>query len=241
VRVVQLSDLHLGGSVGQPAEATTAIEWIAADPPDLVVLTGDLALVDPDDAADRAIARRFGESLGVPVVAIPGNHDVGFFDEPQHRRRRVEAFRETWGDDRFVVDADGWRLVGVDVYTVGDAEADGWLAASVDTAAPIALFVHQPLDAEPVDGWELPAGVRRRVGELLDGAGVRLVAAGHRHCAVVRDRPGGVAAPGALHVWAPSMRLVGTNAYHGGDPSPGAVEYRLDPDGTIAHRLVTFG
>jgi hypothetical protein len=40
------------------------------------------------------------------------------------------------------------------------------------------------------------------------------------------------------HVWAPSTTLVGSEPYHGGDPSPGAVAYEFRPNGTWSHRFV---
>ena len=43
----------------------------------------------------------------------------------------------------------------------------------------------------------------------------------------------------ATHVWAPSATLTGPEPYHGGDRSPGAVEYQFQPDGTWMHRFVS--
>jgi 3',5'-cyclic AMP phosphodiesterase CpdA len=237
-RVVQLSDTHVAEAEGVPAPLAGLLDWIAADPPDLVILTGDIVYQDPDHDADRAFARAVVGALPCPWVAIPGNHDVGFYDETDHRDRRLAAFVDTWRADRFALDVAGWRLVGANAYTIGDGAADDWLAGACDGAQPVALFIHHPLDAEPVDGWEMPGTVRARVAELLDGAPVRVVASGHRHCAVVRDRPGGPAAGDAVHVWAPSGHLRGNNAYHAGDPSPGAVEHRFAADGGYAHRFV---
>jgi hypothetical protein len=167
------------------------------------------------------------------VHSIPGNHDVGFF-EADHFPRRLAAFRDTWGGDRFVVDGDGWRLVGIDVYAVGEAASDTWVTRAVDTRDPLAVFIHQPLAGEPTDGWELPAPIRTRCDELLVGGDIRLVASGHRHCAVARPEPAG-----ATHVWAPSATLTGPERYHGGDPSPGAVEYRFETGGRWTYRFVS--
>jgi len=232
VRVVQLSDTHLAAATGEPDSVRGLLDWIRAEPPDLVVHTGDMVWEDPDDTLDRAFARLVLSKLPCPLLALPGNHDVGFF-EHDRLPARLDAFRATWGDDHFVVDADGWRLVGVDVYTVGDEEADAGVARALDTDRPIAVFIHQPLAAEPQDGWQLPDHVLARCHELLAGRDVRVVASGHRHCRVVRADDGG-----ATHVWAPSTTLVGPEPYHGGDPSPGAVEYRFEPDGTWSHRFV---
>jgi alkaline phosphatase D len=233
VRVVQLSDTHLAAGCGVPSPMRSLIDWIESEPPDLIVHSGDIVWEDPDRADDRAFAREVIDALPCPVHAIPGNHDVGFF-ETEHFARRLAAFRDTWGADRFVVDGDGWRLVGIDVYAVGDAAADGWITRAAATSDPLAVFIHQPLTGEPSDGWDLPAPVRARCYELLAGRDVRLVASGHRHCAVARPQ-----LDGATHVWAPSATLTGSEPYHGGDPSPGAVEYRFHPDGGWTHRFVS--
>jgi 3',5'-cyclic AMP phosphodiesterase CpdA len=182
------------------------------------------------------------DALPCRWVAIPGNHDVGFFDETAELQRRRAAFVATWGADRFAVEFGGWRLVGINTYTLGDPAADEWFAGALrrahHDAEHVAVFTHQPVDGEPVDGWEMPGAARRRFGELIAGAPVRVVATGHRHCAVVRERPGGDVAGQAVHVWAPSTTLTGQRAHDGGDPAPGAVEYRFAADGEWSHRFV---
>ena len=238
MRVVQLSDTHLSDRTGVPSALQAALDWIVSDPPDLVVHTGDIVWEDPDDADDRAFARSVLTALPCEIVFIPGNHDVGFFEPAQFEARR-HAFRAAWGADRFVLDVDtGWRLIGVDVYAVGEATSDDWVVTALDTERPIALFVHQPVDGEPGDGWQLPESVRHWLGGAITGSEVRLIASGHRHCAVARRSP--ESGPNATHVWAPSTTLTG-DRHHGGDPSPGAVEYRFDDGGEWDYRFVRFG
>jgi 3',5'-cyclic AMP phosphodiesterase CpdA len=232
VRVVQISDTHLSADTGVPAAVRALVDWIRADPPDLVVHTGDVVWQDPDNSLDREFARLVLNDLPCRLVTVPGNHDVGFF-EAERLPVRLTAFRATWGPDRFVVDGDGWRLVGIDVYTIGDGEADAWATSAMECDGPIALFLHQPLCGEPHDGWQLPDHVATCLDRLVAAADVRVIASGHRHCRVVRTDEGA-----ATHVWAPSTTLVGTDRYHDGDPSPGAVEYRFEPGGEWSHRFI---
>ena len=173
MRVVQLSDSHLSAASGIPKSVQSLLDWINVDPPDLVVHTGDIVWFDPDDTLDRAFARLVLSKLPCPMLSIPGNHDVGFF-ETERLPARLATFRATWGDDRFVHEADGWRLVGFDIYTVGDADADAWLANALDTERPIAVFVHQPLSGEPDDGWQAPDRLLARCDELIAGHDVRV-------------------------------------------------------------------
>jgi predicted MPP superfamily phosphohydrolase len=74
LRIVQLSDLHVGphtprGFLGRVMRATQALE------PDLIAVTGDLVDDRPEDVG--AYAKIFG-ALNAPlgVYIIPGNHDV---------------------------------------------------------------------------------------------------------------------------------------------------------------------
>jgi 3',5'-cyclic AMP phosphodiesterase CpdA len=228
VRVVQVSDTHLSHLAGVPDGMQAVLGWIHDDPPDLVVHTGDVVLEDPDDERDRSFARSVFDDLPCPIVAIPGNHDIGFYGDDERRAGRIGAFRATWGDDRFVLDLAGWRGVGVDAYLLGDEAHDDWLRAAVSVPAPVAVFIHQPLDGDPDDGWEMPPPARAAFAAATQGADIRLVASGHRHRAADRGRD----------VWAPSVTLVGDVVPDGSDPTPGVVEYEFDRGGAVRHRAL---
>jgi len=226
-RVVQVSDTHLSSAAGVSPVMRQLLDWITHDPPDLVVHTGDIVVDDPDNAADRTFAREVLDAVPCPVRVIPGNHDVGFYGEDEARGRRLEAFVATWGADRFVIDIAGWRLVGVNAYQLGEPADDTWLREAVTTVMPVAVFIHQPVGNEPIDGWEMPSSARAAFGAATDGADVRLTTSGHRHRSWTA---GGV-------MWAPSATLVG-DAIEGTDPRPGAVELIFHRDGTFASRFV---
>ncbi len=242
-RLVQLSDTHLSAERAfGVANFDALLAAISADPPDLVVATGDLALDDPDDAADRAFARAQFDRCAAPWRAIPGNHDIGddgpdpWMGEPVTMARR-SAWVEAWGADWWVEEADEWLVVGLDslLWASGLPAEDAqwaWLA-EIATAAgsrPVMLVVHKPLTlggAERVDGGQkcvTPEG-RRRLREVLGPANLRVVASGHLHQfrAVTRD--------GHVAVWAPSTCFVShpsePSAY-GAAKTVGAVEYRFD-------------
>jgi len=227
-RVVQVSDTHLSSSSGLPRRMQWVLDWILADPPDLVVHTGDIVLADPDDDADRAFARLVFDGLPCPVVAIPGNHDIGFYDEPAARERRVAAFVATWGADRFALDIAGWRLVGANAYRLGEAAHDEWFGDVVQTAGPVAVFIHQPVGGDPADGWEMPRSARASFDRVTAGTPIQLVASGHRHRAYASGRA----------VWAPSVTLIGEAVPNGGDPMPGAVEFTFSHDGSFTRTFV---
>lgn len=226
-RVVQVSDTHLSSAAGVPPPMQHLLDWIAADPPDLAVHTGDIVFEDPDNDADRAFAHQLFDTVPCPVVAVPGNHDIGFYGDDESRDRRLAAFVATWGADRFVLDVAGWRLVGVNAYLLGEPADDDWVGEAVATESPVAVFIHQPVGGDPIDGWEMPLSARGAFAKATGGADVRLVTSGHRHRSWAAD---GI-------VWAPSATLVG-DSFEGTDPCPGAVELVFHRDGTFESRFV---
>lgn len=257
-RVVQLSDTHISAAEAVRDSLQVLLDWIVADPPDLVVVSGDIVREDPDDAVDRAHARQVLAAVPCPLAVIPGNHDIGFYDEPELFGRRRDAFVTTWGADRFEIGLPGWHLVGLDAYALGNPDHDDWAAGALDNASNVGVFVHQPVDGDPDDGWQMSPPARLRLTDLLAGAPtLRFVSSGHRHCAVVDERPlpgdrreGGlrglvsvseapVGTQQVARIWAPSTTFVGTEPYLGGDPAPGAVEYALGHDGSLSWRFVT--
>lgn len=85
LRIAHLSDFHLG----PPSRGTKAVEravaWAAERRPDLVAVTGDL-LTHP--RAEPQLRRLIGR-LGVPAVAVLGNHDLAISRDPQARRSNL--------------------------------------------------------------------------------------------------------------------------------------------------------
>jgi len=81
LRVVQLSDLHLGKGLRKAEverQLVRAIGEVNGLGPDLVLVTGDLV----EQGRDPALAERAAGLLGqleVPAVVIIGNHDYGHF------------------------------------------------------------------------------------------------------------------------------------------------------------------
>jgi predicted MPP superfamily phosphohydrolase len=82
LRIVHLSDFHLG--VASPGVGATAkaILWTRERRPDLVVITGDL-LTHP---RGEPLLRKLVGLLPQPTLAVLGNHDLAISRDPQARR-----------------------------------------------------------------------------------------------------------------------------------------------------------
>jgi 3',5'-cyclic AMP phosphodiesterase CpdA len=71
-RLVHIADLHFGDESRRLVDSLAA--YCQDDPPDAVIATGDFT--QAGRRREFGLARAFLESLNVPVVGAPGNHDV---------------------------------------------------------------------------------------------------------------------------------------------------------------------
>jgi 3',5'-cyclic AMP phosphodiesterase CpdA len=219
MRIIQISDTHL--SPGKPHFADNwppLAAWIAEQNPDLLIHTGDVTIDGADVEEDLRHAAALMRSLGLPLRAVPGNHDVGDAGHPRQpvTDERLARWRSYFGPDWWMEDVEGVRLVGLDAMLLGsgnreEAAQAAWLDAVMEDAggSQIAWFLHRPLfldSPEEADTgyWSVKPEPRARLIELVRRHSVSLVASGHLHKAyqAVRD--------GTRYVWAPaSSFLVG--------------------------------
>ncbi|MBC7620430.1 MAG: metallophosphoesterase [Candidatus Saccharibacteria bacterium] len=74
--LLQISDPHFGTE--QPTVVEALVALAQQQRPDLLVLSGDIT--QRARPAQFRAARAFVDRLGLPVLAIPGNHDIPLFD-----------------------------------------------------------------------------------------------------------------------------------------------------------------
>lgn len=221
-RVVLLSDLHLSPTHGFFWENFCHVrDAINAAPPELVIVSGDLCINGPDSDAEMDFAGQALQGLDCPYRALPGNHDVG--DEPPGQdvhqlidAARIARWNRVFASDRFDLRIGAWRLLGLDAQLFGSRLPEEqaqweWLEECLlETAEPVALFLHKPLylenaaETEPTTASMTPAP-RARLLDLIARANVRLVVSGHLHSH--RD----VTVDGIRYIWAPATSFV-----HGG-------------------------
>jgi 3',5'-cyclic AMP phosphodiesterase CpdA len=196
VRVIQISDTHLS-----PGKQHFVPNWepvaasLRAQQPDLVIHTGDVTVDAADQEADAAHCAALMRSLGVPVLALPGNHDVGDARDPHQpvNEERLARWRRHFDGDRWVRDIAGWRLIGFNALLLGSGEAAEreqaeWLETMMHEAQRrrLAWFLHRPLFlADRHEGdtgyWSVKPEPRAKLFDLLDRYDVALVASGHLH------------------------------------------------------------
>src|SRR3954463_14370776 len=116
--ILQISDTHLSPRTMLFRRNLALLgEWAAAARPDLIVVTGDLSLDGADRDADLDFAAGLLRGLPAPLLLLPGNHDVGSDPRTSPRQpvdaARLARFRRLAGEDTWLRDLPGWRLVGL--------------------------------------------------------------------------------------------------------------------------------
>ncbi len=241
--VAQVSDTHLGSGTGlfRPNFARM-VAALSQSPPDATVLSGDMSADGAGDPADLKFAAQMCRALG-PTHAVPGNHDVG---DAAHRDplqpvtdARLAEFRKYFGPDRWVLDRDGWRLLGLNSQVMGAHPEETAQIAFIENALETledrrlavflhkSVFIHDPAETD-FAYWTVPAGARRALRPLLEHPALRLVASGHLHIRHAEQR-GRV-----WYHWAPSVAFVVRPEDQPGLPGEricGALLHRFDTDG----------
>ena len=249
MRIIQISDTHISRRHHPFAANVQAVrQWLKRTPCDLVVNTGDLSMngaVDRDDLLDAAA---WHSGLGIPVLAVPGNHDVG--DVPELRSdqvlddTRLAGYADIVGEGRWTHDVGGWRLVGINAMLLGTGHPEeerqfAWLRDALRGPAPTALFLHKPLFIDdPSEGprgyWTVRPEPRRRLLDILGQADLRLIASGHLHVARTQ------VFDGVPHVWGPSSAFVcgpSQEADIPGERRIGAVVHDFDDAGVTSRTV----
>lgn len=242
--ILQISDAHLSPrSMLFRLNLALIAAWVEQARPDLVIATGDLSLDGADREEDLELAAALLRALPAPLLAIPGNHDVGSHPRTMPAQpvnaARLARFRRLVGPDWWVRDLPGWRLVGLDTEIMGtglpdEAAQAGFVHDTVAGAGDrrIALFLHKPAfitapDDPVFDYWSVPPAGRGALAPLLGHAGLRLVASGHLHlqAEVVRGA--------ARYAWAPALSFVVEPEEQAGLPGErlcGALVHHLQED-----------
>ncbi len=222
--IAQLSDIHLDG-VSSLQRLDRVLQWVGELRPDAMVVSGDLA--NNAHAANYAVLKGRLETLGAPLLVVPGNVDSR------------EAMREVFGGPaegnlNSVVELGDIRLIGLDVIVPGAAHGDatpvlGWLEAKLNSGgAPALIFLHQhPFDCG-MDQYEtIDCRNKEGLAALIEAASdpVLGISCGHLH------RPMFTRFAGVPATLAPAI------APMGGLAADGRKMPASDPPGLLVHHL----
>src|SRR5512132_3796627 len=193
-RLLHLSALHFGGREAPEVERglRALIERTA---PELVVASGDLTHRGRPD--QHAAAAAFLRSVGPPVLAIPGNHDIPY-TLPARFTRTFAEFERHWETTEPVFRSPALHVVGMNSVRpwrhqsggIRDAQlsrARELLAEAPESALRV-VALHHHLIGAPWRSRKKPVSRRSEVLAGLVDAGAELILAGHIHQAAVSAR-----------------------------------------------------
>jgi len=194
VRILHLSDLHVGKREATEIAAPLAA-LIESAQPELVIASGDLT--HRGLRTQHETAAGFLRGLDLPLLTIPGNHDIPY-TFPKRFTSPWQEFERLWETTEPVYRSETLVVVGLNSVRpwrhqsgrLRDAQVQR--AADVFAGAPasalrIVTFHHHLLGA-PWRSRKKPVAKRNRVLAGLVEAGADLVLAGHIHQSTVAER-----------------------------------------------------
>jgi Icc-related predicted phosphoesterase len=222
IRIAAVGDVHLDADVvGRYRPALDQLPDVA----DVLLLAGDLTRHGTESEA-RCVATEFG-GLGVPVIAVLGNHDHQSDQAPQVTRVLTDAGITVLEGEGTVLDCGGRRLgvAGVKgfgggfagacasnfgepemkafvAHTTAAADALGAALRGLDCDVRVALTHYAPvpdtLVGEPLEIY--PFLGCYQLGQAIDSAPTALALHGHAHAGTEKGRtPGGVRVRNVAH------------------------------------------
>jgi len=256
--ILQISDTHLSPRTEHFRENNRLLSLpLAQSKHDFIIHTGDVTLDGIRYDEDYALCRDFFRESGKTIHFLAGNHDVG--DNPKLSRpesdngsainaARYAKFATYFGADRWVIDQDNWRIIGISSMLIGsgltqEAEQYDWIDTQLSTLGDryLALFSHQPIYIDDTDNAELtywtvdPQGWGR-LDALISHPRLRLIASGHLHQQRSAKR-------GDVHLeWCSSIAFTTTEELvpeMGGTREVGYMEHHLSDDGGVESRVLT--
>lgn len=197
IRIAQLTDCHLMSSPEQDYRGKDSqqslqrlMQSVREFAPELLLATGDLS-EDASPASYKALQGNF-EPLGIPVLALPGNHD-----DPA---LLAKTFNGSPVGNVEISQHGDWQIIRIDstvpgtpagrINTEALAELEQVLSQQPDRLRLIALH-HQPVPVGSpwIDKYRLlePEGFLQLIDQC---AGIKAVVWGHTHQVFTQQRNG---------------------------------------------------
>jgi 3',5'-cyclic AMP phosphodiesterase CpdA len=196
-RILHVSDLHFGArrALREPAADGALAALVERLEPDLLIASGDLTHRGRREQHEAAAG--FLRGFGVPVLAVPGNHDIPY-SAPHRLTRTWVEFERQWPSTEPLFAGSGLHVVGLNSVRPWRNQSGGIgrerLEAALrrlQAAQPGALRVvvlHHQLVGAPWRTRKKPVARRTHVlARLVDG-GADLIVGGHVHQGSVCER-----------------------------------------------------
>src|SRR6059058_2815495 len=193
-RVLHVSDLHFGAGDDSAIERGAPV-LIERFRPELIIASGDLS--HRGRADQLAGAARFLRSLGPPVLAIPGNHDIPY-TFPARFTRSFAEFERQWETTEPTYSSPTLHVIGLNSVRPWRHQSGGIQNAQLARAeerlreTPPGAFqivvLHHHLVSAPWRSRKKPVARRNHVLAGLVAAGADLILAGHIHQVAVSER-----------------------------------------------------
>jgi 3',5'-cyclic AMP phosphodiesterase CpdA len=187
--ILHISDVHFGPP-HLPRVSKGVLEFVERHRPSLVVLSGDLTQrAKPEQFQE---ARAFVDSIPVPTIVVPGNHDVPLYRVWERVFSPFGCYRKYFSEEMEPVFRDDELLiVGINTafnWTIKEGRIKlGRLleVARVIEEAPAGLFkivvAHHHLIPPPNFGSQRVLGNAYEAIDLFSRVGVDLILSGHKH------------------------------------------------------------
>jgi 3',5'-cyclic AMP phosphodiesterase CpdA len=193
--ILHVSDLHVG--TREDPQVEDALRRLTTQlRPDLLVASGDLT--NRGRRREHEEAHRLLTSLGSPVLAVPGNHDLPYVF-PARFTRPWGEFERVWTTAEPTHSSSGLLVVGLNSARPYRHQSGGIRTSQLEAAARqlgraeadayrVVVLHHHMLGAPWRAARKRPVARRNRVLRALVSAGADLILAGHIHQAAVSER-----------------------------------------------------
>ena len=193
-RILHVSDLHFGRN-DRPESIGALATLIGEVGPELVIASGDLTHRGLQSQHERAAA--FLRGLDLPVLAIPGNHDIPYTFPKRFTKPWLE-FERQWDETEPLYRSDALLVVGLNSVRPWRHQsgrlrpsqierARELLAGATESVLRVVVFHHHLLGA-PWRSRKKPVAKRNVVLAGLVDAGADLILAGHIHQSTIAER-----------------------------------------------------
>jgi 3',5'-cyclic AMP phosphodiesterase CpdA len=194
LRVLQVSDLHVG-THEEPEVESDLRALVAEADPELVVASGDLTHRGLRSQHERAA--EFLRGLDLPLLVVPGNHDIPY-SFPYRFTRPWREFERLWEETEPVYRSETLVVVGLNSVRPWRHQSGRVRPEQVERAHELLLdapagalkvvtFHHQLVGA-PWRSRKKPVAKRNAVLAGLVDAGADLILAGHIHQSTIAER-----------------------------------------------------